>query len=796
MGKTQIMCHESFTIALEHHRCGRRRQAEQGYRSVLAENPRHADALHLLGVLAFQHGQLTPAAELINRAIEIYPQSAPFHTNLAEVYRAAGRLGEAVAAGYMALQLEPDNVEAHNNVGLALLAQQQFAQAESHFRDALRLRPDFAQAANNLGSALREQTRRDEALLAYREAVRLGPQNPESHNNLGQLLLEEGEVDEALVHCREALRLNPQFPEAHSNLGNVLRQQGQLDEAVACYQAALRLNPKLAMTYNNLGQACQEAAKFEEAIRWYQQALAKDPQNTRFHCNLASTLAEQEVYDQAFARYQLALRIDPTCLAAHNGLGHVYQEQGHLLQAIAAYRESLRYEPKQALAHISLGHLYQEQGDLAQAETCFRAALQQEPKAAGAYAGLATHHRACLSTDELATLRALLEEPGMRDGGRATIHFALAHLADADAEYPAAAEHMRLANTHRQADWQRRGKSYAPAAHQQFVDSLLATFTPDLFRRLKFAPVRASATGPDQRPARAGGLGLDSHTPVFIVGLPRSGTTLTEQILASHPQVHGAGELSLVRESFESLPAATGWDATPVECVARLASADEATTAQVLRDLAQRHLERLRTLGGDALRIVDKMPDNYVYLGWIVSMFPQARIIHCRRDVRDVALSCWLTDFKSIRWACTWEHITTRIEQYQRLSAHWQASLPVPLLEVDYEDTVTDLEGVARRLVAWAGLDWDPACLAFHETERPIRTASVSQVRQPIYTRSAGRWRNYERELAPLFTGLAAESSSSGDKLPVEKILDPRLVPVCPGLLAGDVSDPELHPVR
>ncbi len=790
------MNNQMLETALTHHRAGRYRLAEQSYRAIVAEDPNDADALHLLGVLAFQHGHPDQAVRLISRAIAIHPDTAAYHANLAEVYRSLGRWNEAIAACHMALQFEPDCVEAHNNLGLVLMVQKQFTQAESHFRDALRARPDFAPAANNLGSALREQKRRAEALLAYREAVRLGPQNPESHNNLGQLLLEEGEVDEALVHCREALRLNSQFPEAHSNLGNVLRQQGKWEEAVASYQAALRLNPNLAMTYNNLGQVYQETAQFDEAVRWYQQALAKDPQNTRFHCNLASTLVEQELYDQAFARYQLALRIEPACVAAHNGLGHVYQEQGQLAPAIASYRESLRCDPEQTLAHISLGHLYQEQGDLAQAERCFRAALQQEPKAAGAYAGLATHHRASLTADELATLAGLLEEPNLRDGGRATIHYALAHLADADAAYPAAAEHMRLANTHRQADWQRRGKSYAPAAHQQFVDSLLATFTADLFRRLKFAPVRDSARGPDQRPSRAGGLGLDSDTPVFIIGLPRSGTTLTEQILASHPQVHGAGELSLVRESFESLPTATGWNATPIECVTRLASVGEVTAAQVLRDLAHRHLGRLRALGGDALRIVDKMPDNYLYLGWIVTLFPKARIIHCRRDVRDVALSCWLTDFKSIRWACTAEHITARIEQYQRLLAHWQACLPVPLLEVDYEQTVTDLEGVARRLVAWVGLDWDPACLAFHQTERPIRTASVSQVRQPVYTRSAGRWRNYERELAPLFAGLASEFPPSGHTLPVEKRLDPRLVPVCPGLLAGNISDPELHPVR
>jgi hypothetical protein len=296
------------------------------------------------------------------------------------------------------------------------------------------------------------------------------------------------------------------------------------------------------------------------------------------------------------------------------------------------------------------------------------------------------------------------------------------------------------------ADWQRRGLSYQPAQHEQFVDELIENFGPDLFRSLGFP----SAPG-----------GLDSDVPVFIVGLPRSGTTLTEQILASHPQAHGAGELRLVREAFETIPAAAGGDGTPWDGLRRLAAAPDAEASRIVQQIADRHLTGLRDLAADARRIVDKMPDNYLYLGWIATLFPRARIIHCRRDPRDVALSCWLTNFKSIRWACNQDHIAARVEQYQRLMAHWRQTLPVPMLEIDYEETVADVESVARRLVDRVGLDWDPACLAFHQTERPIRTASVTQVRQPIYTRSRGRWKNYDTELASLFSRLAPLAGSS-----------------------------------
>jgi hypothetical protein len=195
------------------------------------------------------------------------------------------------------------------------------------------------------------------------------------------------------------------------------------------------------------------------------------------------------------------------------------------------------------------------------------------------------------------------------------------------------------------------------------------------------------------------------------------------------------------------MPGLLQLDLPPERCPARY-------DAGVIVQAGVRHLERLRQYRASAQRVVDKMPDNYLMAGLIATLFPRARIVHCRRDVRDVALSCWMTRFRHITWASDLGHIAGRIANYQRLMEHWRQVLPVPMLEIDYEETVADLEGVARRLVAWCGLEWDPACLAFHENKRPVRTASVTQVRQPIYTRSVQRWRNYAEALAPLLAAL------------------------------------------
>ncbi len=262
--------------------------------------------------------------------------------------------------------------------------------------------------------------------------------------------------------------------------------------------------------------------------------------------------------------------------------------------------------------------------------------------------------------------------------------------------------------------------------HEFLVTRTIAVCTPDFFERL-------------------GGCGSESELPVFIVGLPRSGTTLIEQILDSHSRIFGAGEITLTRDTMAAL------GGQGVNCIEGLRQLSRETA----RRLAARHLERLRALNPAALRIVDKMPENYVFLGLLASLFPRARFIHCRRDLRDVAVSCWMAHFKEVPWANDQSHIASQFHQYQRIMEHWRKVLPAPLLEVDYEQTVADLEGVARKLVAWCGLEWEPSCLEFYKTKRLVRTASLVQVRQPVFKTSVGRWKHYEQALGSLLSAIS-----------------------------------------
>ena len=734
--ETRILMAADFQAAIELHRQGELDRAELIYRRILDEAPQHADALHLLGVLAHQRGQFARAVKFIRQAVELAPTAGAYYCNLAESCRMAGDPVAAAAAARRAVELLPRSAEAHNHLGLALQAQGDFTAAAAAFRRAIELRPDFALAHNNLGSVLRELNEPEEALAAFQEAVRLAPELPLALSNLGQALLEKGEKEEAEKYCKEAVRLAPQFPEGLSNLGNVLRALDKLAEARECYRLALQLRPGVAMIHGNLGQALQQEGNLQEAIACYDRAVALDPTSPRFETFLASALVDREDLAGAVEHYRKALALKPDFPEALNGLGAVLQERGDIPAAITNFEAALRAKPDFADAFANLAGAHAELGDLEKSNFYYREALRVDPDYTGALAVLATHLRDKLPEGDVAAMEAFLEREHLSDWKRSALHHGLAHVYDAKKDFTRAAEHAGRGNALRRAVWERQGKSYNRDEHAGFVSFLIQQFQPAYFERVR-------------------GWGLDTEAPVFVVGMPRSGTTLIEQILGSHPNVHGAGELLISKEIFDQVPGWLGVEAAPAVAMGQV-------TREVVQQAAREHLTRLRAHHATAARIVDKMPDNYLWLGFLSVLFPRAKFIYSKRASHDIAVSCWLTNFKQIRWANDPADIAGRIQNHLRLMEHWRRVLPAPVLEVEYEEVVADLEGTARRMIDFVGLEWDPACLAFHESQRTVRTASLSQVRQPVYRKSVERWRNYEKPLATLFELLNKPASLAG----------------------------------
>jgi len=751
------MCIDLNT-AWQLHQERRYADAARCYHTLVERDPADAAALHLFGVLHHQNGYHARAVELIGRAIAVRPDAAAYHANLAEVHRALSQNEEAAACCRTALHLQPNYPEAANNLGLAVFDRGRYTEAIEQYRAALGMRPDFAMAQNNLGNALRELGRIDEALDAFRAALALDADHALAHSNLGQMLVLQGQAEEALPHLQEAVRHQPNLPAAHNNLGNAYRALERWDEARAAYAAALDLaelereQPQVqARVHANLGFTLQLQHRRGQAVTCFRRAAELAPDDVQIWRILGDAHAAIEDFTKALPCFQRVVALRPEWALAHSDLGGALQEEGRLSEAGACYRRALELEPELFDGLINQGNLHEELGELVQAEDYYRRARKFYERAPGPLARLAVLLRGRLPDADRQAVRQRLDDTELAPGPRSALLFGLAQVHDARREYAEAAACLAEANPLALEQRRQQGRFYEPAAHSAFVDRLIAAFTPELFARLA-------------------GTGDDARQLVFVVGMPRSGTTLVEQVLASHSQVHGAGELCLAVNAFQTL---MDLAAEPDELAVRLQALDAAAVGQLCgsyrkqldaivqvnreQALASQERERPEQRGrGSIERIVDKMPDNYLYLGLLALLFPKATFVHVRRDPRDVAVSCWMTNFRSIRWANDPEHLAGRIHDYRRLMSHWQAVLPVPVHEVVYERLVDDFDAEARRLVTACGLEWEPACAQFHETKRPVRTASVTQVRQPLYRRSLARWHHYQTALADLFAQLPA----------------------------------------
>lgn len=710
----------------------------------LEHHPEDAEALHLRGLAALLEGNWSVAIQHLAAAVALNPQESRYQSNLGEAQRRSGDLEAALESCQGAVALQPDYREARINLGCCLFALKCYDEALQAFNRVLNVNPNDARTLAYRADAQRELGRLRQARRDYERALELNEGLAVAHANLGPLLMSLGELETSLSHCRRAVELAPEQGFGYLNLGRCLVALDQLDEAMDAYAEAYRRIPDSAQLCVNIAQVWLTVSDHTQAGLWFQHALAVEPEHLEARCGLAATLREDGHTEQALAELEVLREQHPESVPVLLELARTQWDEGDAEAALEHYRRVAELRPQLAYVHANIGQVLASSGAVDEAVISHRRALEINPRCVPALNGLATTLRGKLPIKEVTAISTLLEHSQLRDGALASLHNGLAHYFDSTQDYEQAAHHVLEANA---LQWRHRHKrdwSYEPAAHRRQVDSLMAIFNEAYFQRVA-------------------DLGVRDETPVFIIGMPRSGTTLSEQILASHPQVYGVGERDFAGRSLHGLPAVLGRSDKPLACL-------DALTVPVVEVLAEQHLQHLKALAvrgakPDALRIVDKMPDNYHLLGWILTVFPRARIIHCRRDVRDVALSCWMTMFAQIPWACQLEHLAERIIDYLRLMDHWRRVLPTSIYELDYEALVADQERESRRLVEFLGLAWDPACLNYHDNNRLVRTASITQVRQPIYRRSVARWKPYEAALAPLLERLeVAGASPAGDK--------------------------------
>jgi len=585
------------------------------------------------------------------------------------------------------------NPDVHNTLGVALTLLGRLDEAIENFQQALALKPDFPEAHGGLGNALRLQGRLQEAASQYEKMLAMRPDDAGAHNNFAGVLMMLGRANEAIAQYALAIAAKPNYAETHFNLGNTFDAIGDPAKAAIAYQTALTIRPDFPQAHNKLGDVLQKLGRPIEAEAHYRRAIGIAPNVAHSHRNLGDVLAALNRNQEAILAYKRAITLGCADAKMYNRLGVAHNILGETEDAFRAFQRAVAIEPCNAEMHLNLA-------------TC-------KPFASG--------------DERLIALERLSEDPkSLSENDQVALHFALGKAFDDLKQPERAFHHLRAGNK-----LKRSQITYDEAETRQQFQRIRATFTADLL-------------------ANKTGFGDPSTLPVFVVGMPRSGTTLIEQILASHPKVFGAGERLDIAHVIAGLSGASGAESDFPEVVT-------GATGESLRGAGSRYLDRISSLGPNSERIVDKMPFNFQFIGLIYLALPNARVIHVRRDPLDTCFSCYSQLFSGRQpYAYDLAELGRCYRAYDGLMNHWRKVLPHRfILDVHYEKVVEDLEGEARRMLEYCGLAWHEACLKFYETRRPVLTASFAQVRQPIHPRSIGRWRPYRQMLQPLVEALA-----------------------------------------
>lgn len=615
----------------------------------------------------------------------------------------AGRYVELEHSARALLGLHPESGFTWLLLGIAL--RMQGKDALPALQRATQLSPDDAVAHNNLGNALAQIGRAAEAASSYRRALALMPDFAEAHNNLGNVLLDLGQLNDALASYRQAVRIKPDYPEGHDNLGKALLRLAQPREAAASFQRALALRPEYAGAHNNLGNALYDLGRVDDAIASYRRALALNTEFAEAHNNLGTVLRGQGRLDEALASYRRALQIKPDFAEAHRNHGIAQRLRGRSDAAQASCTRALEIDPQSAATLAMAAELRADRGQFTEAEQLFQRAIAIEPLTAEAWVGISRLRTMTADDAAWAAQAQAIAAQRLAPRKELLLRYALGKYYDDVQDFEQAFSHYQRANELTKLNRASHDRQQLSEA----VDRIIHVFNKEW---LAEAPLDA----------------VSSARPVFIVGMLRSGTTLAEQILASHPGVHGAGELNF-------------WN-----------NAAAAHQSSALQGLANDYLRLLQDVSADALRVVDKMPGNYLHLGLIHAALPNARFIHMRRDPIDTCLSIYFQHFEAFHsYATDLADLAHYVGEYRRVMQHWRSVLPAgTMLEVPYEGLVNEQQAWSRKLVEFIGLPWDPGCIDFQHTERTVITASKWQVRQKISTARVGRWRNYAKFVGPL----------------------------------------------
>lgn len=693
-----------------------------------------AGLLSELGQAQLLMGQADPAIELFKMRLEETPQDAVTQGRLASAYLVKNMLEEAAEHYREAVRREPGRAEWHNNLGSVLLRQQLLDEALENFDVALRLKPDLEQAKNSKDRVLTALGRTDEVVEGLEAALEESPDSVMARLKLGRALVQDNRLGEAIK-----LLLEPRLPveelvgdeadeQAREEAGETADTRDEPEDDVSSLKGQIALRA-------NAAQIFAERSMHGRALALLDEILQLKPEHpVAFLVQKANALTELGKYDDAEELIDKAEDEYPEANPLKLARANLYCESGRYDEAEEIQRDLMETYPGDAQLKAQLGQTLLWTGKVDEAAALFEQASIMNPMALAQMVNAKRIPDDPKAIEKMAKVADNILTP---DPARITMSFALAEVFEKAKDYDQAFHYLKKAN-----DLTDKTLKYSCAAFNERVKANKSVYTPEFFSALP--PIRSS-----------------KRTPIFVVGMPRSGTTLTEQILCSHAEVFGAGELDLLPRLTRLMPRVIKNGKPYPLCL-------DGFTAHLREEAARFYLRGLDQHDTEHAFVVDKMPHNFMHVGLIHAIFPTAKIIHIRRDPRDTALSNYQQNFKAkhggLGYAFDLEKIAHEINSYHEMMEHWRMVLPGRMLEITYEDLIADQEMVSRQMLDFVGLSWDSNVTNFHETKRAVRTASVAQVRQKIYSSSKQKWRRYEAHLGPLLETLQPETTALWDE--------------------------------
>lgn len=687
-GNMRMSEKDALAVAGKLYGRARYKQAASICQQLIKHKPSLSDAHSILGVSLGAQKKFKDGVASLKRAIKLNPKIASYRSNLGEIYRQQGNLADAIISLKEAIELDPKNAQAYNNLGIVRFEGGDFDEAVKAYQKAIELNPDFAEAYNNMGNALRRTGDIDAAADAYQNALSLRAIYPEAYNNLGTLLREQDKPQQAEHALKKAVTQNPRYVEAHNNLAAIYHAEKRDVDALRQLSEALKVAPKDKRSLILTARIQSKRSNYAAAEQACRLVLQEDPDNAEALTVLGTVMHELDRYDEALECLSKAVELRPNSPEARNFYGVALKSVGRLDEA----REQLLK------------------------------GLQINDGMYGAYANLNDLVDFSKEKDLFNKIEAIMEAADDQMSDRLLpLHFAYAKGLDDNKQHEKALQHYIMGG-----QLKRKQLNYVEDDTFAFFDSIKKAFPAKIFKDRPFA-------------------GLNTDRLIFIIGMPRSGSTLVEQILASHPDIYGAGEvkyfsqaLNRVRDRF---PALSRYPAMAAEL-----------KPKQYELLANDYMGAIAKAAGDKKRVTDKLLTNYFFVGLLHLLFPQAKFINTRRDPVDTCLSGFTKLFKDdMPHSYDLGELGRYYRAYDSLMQHWEKVLPKGVIQVvEYENVVADTEKAARELIDFIGLEWDDACLDFHKSKRPVKTASVAQVRKPIYKSSVKRWKKYGDGLQPL----------------------------------------------